>query len=130
MQSVVAREGVLTAAIDTGGTFETVNATLYNAPVAENPFLTLADLTPLAATFTGGGPLVITWSAIALSGANQPFVESQLLLWICTADPVSPEDIYGVYYDDGTDFLGLDPFDQAARISRAGDSVQWICTLP
>lgn len=128
--TIFAREGVLTLAVDTGGPFETVSAMLYTSPMSLSARAEFADFDAVKATFSTSTAIVIVWSDQAISGDDQPFVESQLLLWICTADPLAAEDCYGVYYYNGTDLLGFDPFPAPIRVERAGDSVQWVASLP
>jgi hypothetical protein len=116
--------------VGAGGPLEVVNATLYNAPTTWSDTLDLAAMVAKAAAFTGSTAKVITWSGHAFTPAGVAFVESQLLLWICTATPGSPETVYGVYYDDGALLLGLDAFDAPVQIAQALDSVQWVASAP
>lgn len=116
-----------------GGPLETVSAALVNAPFTPTKDMAYADFSGKLATFTGSTPKVITWGSVAMAANGQPFQESQLLQWICTATPGSPEDIYGViYYLPGTPnvILGADVFTAPVRIAANLDSVQTIAMAP
>lgn len=128
--TVFTRSGILTLAVGVGGPFEATSAMLYTSAVTPSADTTFATMDAIKATFTGSAAKVITWSAQAISPARQPFVESQLLLWICTAAPTPAQDCYGVYYYNGTDLLGIDPFPAPIRVELVGDSVQWVASVP
>lgn len=119
-----------------GGPLEAVTAVPLKAPFSMTDLKTWADIVgppDVRATFTGSAPILIVWSDPAIAPNRQPFQESQLLLWICTAAPSAQEDIYGVaYYLAGSPnvLLAVDVFDAPVAIKLVGDSVQWIATAP
>lgn len=114
----------------TGGVFEVINATPFKGTVTPGDAVTLADMQLKDATFAGSAPKVVTLSGLAKADNGNYFKESQLLLWIATADPATPEAINGVYYDDGVDLLGIDLFATPKTIAKQYDSVQHIVTTP
>lgn len=127
------RLATLALATGVGGPFNAVKAKLFRNGFSASDLSTAAQLDALAATFAGSAEKTIVWSGPAIGNTRQPFQESQLLLWICTADPSAPESIAGVYYVDGTDptkLLGVDLFQTPVSIAKALDSVQWIATVP
>lgn len=116
-----------------GGPFNSVKAKLFKSPISFNELTPAATFDAVGATFAGSDEKTIVWSAPALAPGKQPFQESQLLLWICSADPPAPETIYGVYYVDATDetiLRGADLFAAPVQVSKQYDSVQWLATVP
>jgi hypothetical protein len=113
-----------------GGPLEAVSVKPITGPITPTDETTFAEANALAATFTGSAAILIVWSDPAIAPNRQPFQESQLLLWICTADPAAPESIYGVMYYNGTDLIGIDLFPAPVLIEQAYDSVQWIASAP
>jgi hypothetical protein len=128
--TLFSRGEALALAVGVGGPFEATSAILYTSAVGLSARTTYASMDAIKATFTGSAAKVCVWSAQAISGDDQPFVESQLLLWICTVAPGSPQDCYGVYYYNGTDLLGYDPFPAPVRVEAVGNSVQWVASVP
>jgi hypothetical protein len=119
-----------------GGPLEEVTAVPLKGAITPTDLTTWADLiaSPTKiADFTGSDPILIVWSNPALGANRQPFKESQLLLWICSATPAPAQTIYGVaYYLAGSPnvLLGIDLFDAPILVDEEFDSVQWICTAP
>lgn len=116
-----------------GGPLEAVTARPINGALSPTDLTVIGDVTPLFATFAGSAAILIVWSDPALADNRQPFQESQLLLWICTAAPAVAEQIHGIaYYLAGAPnvLIGVDMFDAPIRVDEEFDSVQWIATAP
>lgn len=122
--------GILEDATGVGGPFEAVSVRPFLASFEPDEGSLYADFDANKATFAGSAAKVITWSAAMDSPDNNPFKESQLLLWICTADPATPEEIGGVFYYNGTDLIGWDLLPSTVRVEEQYDQVQHIATVP
>ena len=124
------KQAALEYVIDTGGPWETVSARPFLSSLVIDDDTDFADFDAAKATYTGSGAIVITWSGVLRSSGNLPFVESQLLLWACTAAPSPAETVAGVFYYNGTDLLGWDLLPAQKIINQVGDSVQFVTVLP
>lgn len=113
-----------------GGPFEAVSCRPFKAPISPTDLTTFAELDAIKADFTGSAPILIVWSDAAVAPNRQVYKQSQNLLWICTAAPATAQTIFGVYYYNGTDLIGVDVFPAPVVVDEVMDPVNWIATVP
>lgn len=102
----------------------------YHTPIPQSTRLVRATVLLEAATFGGSGAITpAVWGGTYRDGNDNVFKDSQLLEWICSADPLTPETIYGVIIDNGVTVM-IDVFDTPQVIQRAGDAIRRIVTVP
>lgn len=115
---------------DVGGPFEAVTARPYISPIVPTDLTTFAEMDAVKATFTGSAGILIVWSNEMVAPNRQVYKQSQNLNWICTATPAEPETVYGVFYYNGTDLIGVDVFPTPILVDEILDPVNWIATVP
>lgn len=113
------------------GAFNGLSAVPLMAPITPTDLTTWADVTP--ATFTGSAAIVVTYTGPQESPARQPYMNTQLLNWICSATPGAPETIYAIaYYFPGSPnvLVGVDVLPVPVEIAAQYDNLTWIGTVP
>lgn len=107
----------------------TLTVGLYHTPLSPTTRPVRADVLAAAATFTGSTPVTpITWGTQYRDGNDVVYRDGGLLEWVCSASPVTPETLYGVYWDDGVN-VHLDPFPTPQVIAAAGDIVRYLMSF-
>jgi hypothetical protein len=127
------RLAALNLSIITPGPFFTMLAVPLNAPVTPTDLTTWADVSGDLATFTGSAAIAVTYSGPQESPDRQPYMNSQLLNWICSATPGAPETIYAIaYYTAGSPnvLVGIDVLPTPITITNQYDNLTWIATVP
>ncbi len=113
------------------GAFNGISAVPLNAAISPTDLTVWADVS--VATFTGSAAIVVTYTGPQESPSRQPYMNTQLLNWICSATPVAPETIYAIaYYLPGSPnvLVGIDILPQQVLIQAQYDNLTWIATVP
>jgi hypothetical protein len=94
-------------------------ARLYQSSLTPGPGTTLATLITAEANFDGYAAKTLTMDTGYINGTSQAVAESQLLVWIPTGS-VTPNNIGGIWTDDGTGAIEIWPL--PAAVPLAGPS--------
>jgi hypothetical protein len=113
------------------GAFFGISAVPLNAPITPTPDTVYADLS--VATFAGSAAIPIAYTGPQQAPNEQPYMNTQLLNWICSATPGAPETIYAIaYFLPGAPnvLVGIDVLPTPVTISEHYDNLTWIGTVP
>src|SRR5262245_10146935 len=121
------REGILAGITGTGGVLEApVSVELYQSPVSLGTRTTYAEMLAAIATFDGYTAKTISaWSAQYRDGADNVYQDGGELLWVRTVTG-SPQTIYGAYWHETTNLLGVEEFPVPIVVEFADDPVIYL----